>query len=385
MARAYTLNIAADTRAVKVGIDKGVIEPLEDALDVLEDIGRDGGRDLDKLEDAARDAQDSTEKVKKEFSDLAKEIRDTGRKAKTDFGDKIKDTSRGATEAVEEIGREAESTGKEMAASFDGSIESVGDAFQELTANAFAGFGPAGAVAGIAAAIGIGAVTAELQAQQERAEELKALLIDAYKSAAEEGRNFIDQATIDAQALEIFGDSARRKKAAEDAQKIGADYQTLVRALAGDVDALAFVQAQAVAKEEELNEIYNSTTGAFGDRQEALKDLGPVRALVGELETMAQTHRDGQTAAADYESFVSESSAREREQIEKTRTATQRRYEAAAEAAGKLARTPPILIPVSFQEPDAAAVRSALQRKINNLGPVRVDAEVYTRDGEPVF
>lgn len=383
MARAYTLSIAADTKAVKVGIDKGVIEPLDDALEVLEDIGREGGRDLGKLEDAARDAQDSTEKVKKEFSDLAKEIRDTGRKSKTDFGDKIKDTSRGATEAVDEIGREAESTGKEMAASFDGSTESIGDAFQELTANAFAGFGPAGAAAGIAAAIGIGTVTAALTAQQEEAEETKQALIDMYREAIDEGRNYLSEAQILGAVTDLLLDPGKQEQFRKKAAEINVDVLTYTRAQAGSYEDLQIVIDAAKKADDERGR--GAEVNSRQAQAEALKEAGSIGSIIRENEALIEQHEANKLGAEAVAQAREDSEKRQRDQIARTRATDQARYEAAARSRGALAAAPPVVIPVRFQEPDANAVRSNLQRKLNNLGPVRVDAEVYTRNGTPVY
>lgn len=379
MARAYTLNIAADTRAVKVGIDKGVIEPLEDALEVLEDIGRDGGRDLDKLEDAARDAQDQTEKVKREFSDLAKEIRETGRKAKTDFGDKIKDSSGEAKEAVDEIGREAESTGKEMAASFDGSIESIADAFQELTANAFAGFGPAGAAAGIAAALGLGVVLQAFTAQQEAADELKERITSAYRTAIEEGNSYLSEAQIIEAALDIL-QSDRRGKLEEDAKTLGVAFNTVLRAEAGDYEALKEAIAAAEQAQSERFEAGSQEAGARAMQIDT--EIGKIEGIIRSLEDQKKTHDDSRAAAAAYSEFVSESERRQREQIDKTRAADQARYEAAARQYG--VKLPSPVIPIEVSTPNIDSIVARLQRDANNKR-IRIPGSVFTRNGVEVF
>lgn len=79
------------------------------------------------------------------------------------------------SEGLSEFRDESGSTAREAAASFDGSAESIGEVFQEVAANAFAGFGPAGAIAGVAAAAGLGIALSKLteisEATNEAAEE----------------------------------------------------------------------------------------------------------------------------------------------------------------------------------------------------------------------
>lgn len=94
---------------------------------------------------------------------------------------------KGAEDGVKEMGEEANSTAKEAAASFDGSAESIIDAFQEVAANAFAGFGPAGALAGLAIAAGIGIAVGEFQKAEEAAEELRQKAIEYADEAREAG------------------------------------------------------------------------------------------------------------------------------------------------------------------------------------------------------
>ncbi|MBX9243412.1 hypothetical protein ICW40_01150 [Actinotalea ferrariae] len=166
---------ASDVRAFLKGTDD-VEKSLDAVADSLDDLAREAdtasdkiGRDLDGVGD---DGKDAAEKLERSFSD-------TFTKAKRqadDAGDSIgRDIDRGferAGEGAEEFKDEANSTAREAAASFDGSAESIADAFQEVAANAFAGFGPAGAAAGLVAAAGLGMITAALQTAAEEANAL---------------------------------------------------------------------------------------------------------------------------------------------------------------------------------------------------------------------
>jgi len=381
MAKAYTLNIAADTRAVKTAVDKGLIEPMEDALDVLEDIGR--SRDLDKLESQAEDAQDQTEKLKKEFSELATEIRDTGRKAKGDFGDKIRRATDDGSEGMKELKDEGSGTAKELAASFDGSMESISGGIQEVAANAFSGFGPAGAAAGIAAALGLGAITAELTKQQEEAEETKQALIDMYKEAIDEGRNYLSEAQILGAVTDLLLNTDKQEEFRKKAAEINVDVLTYTRAQAGSYEDLQIVIDKAKEADEERGS--GAEVNSKQAQAAALEEKNALARIIAENEVLIEQHDANKLGAEAVAQAREDSEKRQRDQIARTRATDQARYEAAARARGALASAPPVVIPVSFQEPDANAVRSNLQRKLNNLGPVRVDAAVYTRNGTPVI
>jgi hypothetical protein len=176
--------IAVDTSGVQKEINNGLVEPLEDAEDALKSLSKvDAGRDLERdLEKAGK----ATDELKDELDDTRDQLKKLGYAAK-DAGDDAKRGMNRAEEGVEEFGDEARSTAKEAAASFDGSAESIIDAFQEVAANAFAGFGPAGLLAGLAIAAGIGMAVQAFQQAEEAAEELRQKTLDYADAAIDAG------------------------------------------------------------------------------------------------------------------------------------------------------------------------------------------------------
>lgn len=138
-------------------------DSLDEAGDAAKDMGREAERAGENVEDALKEAGSEADRLDKRMSDA---FRNAG-KASSDAGKKIGDDTRKgfdkAGEGLDEFKSEANSTARESAASFDGSAESIGDSFQEVAANAFAGFGPAGALAGLAIAAGIGTAIAKMQ------------------------------------------------------------------------------------------------------------------------------------------------------------------------------------------------------------------------------
>lgn len=184
MARAHEIAIGADAKDFDRGIREGVIKPLGDAEEALEDLER-AAKSAD-LDQEIEKAQKSTNKFEAEIDDANDSLRKLGRSAR-DAGDDTKRGMKGAEDGVKEMGDEAQSTAKEAAASFDGSAESILDAFQEVAANAFAGFGPAGALAGLAIAAGVGIAVGKFQEAEEAAEELRQKSIEYADDAREAG------------------------------------------------------------------------------------------------------------------------------------------------------------------------------------------------------
>ncbi|KWR74112.1 hypothetical protein RN04_02645 [Arthrobacter sp. W1] len=135
------------------------------AMERAGDDGKDLGKDIDKGLEKAEKAVSSFEDDVKQAMRLAASAADKSGKK---IGDDMKRGFNKAEAGASEFKDEANSTARESAASFDGSAESITDAFQEVAANAFAGFGPAGALAGLAVAAGIGVA---IKAAQDLAEE----------------------------------------------------------------------------------------------------------------------------------------------------------------------------------------------------------------------
>jgi gas vesicle protein len=274
MASGINIDIAANTRDFQ-GATRDVEAALEGVADALDDVARDtqrsaeragdalsdgigdGARDAaraterlgddiaDNVQEGTRDAERSTERLERSFRDLSDAASDSTRGAGDAIGDNVR---RGTDEAAEGMGNlreEANSTARESAASFDGSAESIVGSFQEIAANAFAGFGPAGAVAGLAAAAGIGLVMAQFEKAGEASEAFKARVGELTQELIDVG---------DAQvSLEYVVDKLQEMATATDdaevslsdlnviAEKSGKSYEDLASAYAGsgkDLDDL---------------------------------------------------------------------------------------------------------------------------------------------------
>ena len=238
-------DLITDTRDVKKG--------FKDVEEALEDVG-------DSLDDVAKDGEASTEKLEKSFAELARETKAEAKQMGKDVTDSYDKMERGGKDATKEMATEGGMQAEQLASSFDGSAESIVDGFQGAAASMFQGFGPAGAAAGIAAAAGIGLITAEFQKAQEEAEETAAATDEMVASMLESGSTFVtEQAKLN--ALEAFlGDAEARKKAEEFADKIGVDlveFGSAMWGLAGDREGV----------EAKINEHY-------ADQLENIKESG---------------------------------------------------------------------------------------------------------------
>lgn len=224
MAKVHEIGIGADTRAFEDQIKKGVIEPTEDAEKALKklgdtDAGTDAARDLDKLADALKDAQRET-----------RQLADAGDKA----GDDVRRGMKRAEEGVDEFKAEAQSTAKEAAASFDGSFESIGEVAQEVAANAFAGFGPAGAAAGVAVAAGAGVMIEAIGNVGEAFDEAR----DAAFTMAYDVGGALESAGYSSRLAEWTQDTEKYKQVTDLAVASGWDELEVLDALASGGDKL---------------------------------------------------------------------------------------------------------------------------------------------------
>lgn len=168
--------VGLETRGVAKGA-KDAEKALENLEDAVGDTGTAGGKDLEKIEDELKDVQ----KQSKKTGDAVGKNLDSG-------------TTK-AKQGVADLGDEGKQTAAEVAASFDGSAESIAGGFQELAANAFSGLGPAGAAAGAAVAAGIGVIT---QAYTDAAE------------ASDEARNSAYEYGLAVGAAGKYADAANR-------------------------------------------------------------------------------------------------------------------------------------------------------------------------------
>lgn len=147
------------------------------AVDDIEKIGDEAkttGREIgDRLDAGAKEAESSTARLNDKAEAAFKRLRDRARDAGRTVGKEISDGTDKAAAGFDDMKDEAFQSGKEAAASFSGEIENIQDVIQDIAANAFVGFGPAGMAAGLASAAGLGLIWKEIEKAKDRAEELQ--------------------------------------------------------------------------------------------------------------------------------------------------------------------------------------------------------------------
>ena len=143
---------------------------------------------LTDIADAADLADSRVERIDDTVRGLTGRLEQLGRAGRTGL-DKIDDSARRAGQGLDDLRSEAAATGREAAASFTGGFDDIPDALQEVAANAFAGFGPAGAAAGMAAAAGIGLLVSALQSSADEANATKERVIELATEIDQAGGN----------------------------------------------------------------------------------------------------------------------------------------------------------------------------------------------------
>lgn len=267
-----SFSIASETTAFDNGIRRGVIAPLEDADKALEELGRTGDRELAEVEDAMEDARRDTEKFEESIKDVSDALTRVGRKGR-DTGADLDDGFDKAKQGAADFRDEANSTAREAAASFDGSAESIGGAFQEVAANAFAGFGPAGAAAGLAAAAGIGLTMAAFEASNEASEKAKEKAAEWADAYIEAGTRILSASQVIEGVQAIVTDPEQYQEAKDNAREWGVETSIALLAMAGDANALAEAQSSLKERVAEYKQAQTDSNGATLEAQGELQKL----------------------------------------------------------------------------------------------------------------
>lgn len=278
---AVNIAFASDTRAFLKGT--GDIEKaMDDVADSLDDVGRSGkdidgtiGRSLKNVGDDAQaagkeigteikqgteKAEDSVNALERKFRNAFDDVKVNAKTVGGDVGDNVKRGFDNASDGVSEFRDEANGTAREVAASFDGSAESIQGGFQEVAANAFAGFGPAGMAAGLVAAAGIGLISKEMQEAKEEAERLKervgelaAAIVEAGNASEPLAENFAKQMQDWVLGGEVMGKSYQQAKDELDTLGFkGTEVDTILRGMVGGPQEMHAATELLRRKQEEV-------------------------------------------------------------------------------------------------------------------------------------
>lgn len=278
---------------------RGFLKGTKDMEAALTDVS-------DELETTAKEGDKGLEKLSDKLAEAAKAARNAGDDIKKGIGKDSKDATKDATEGLQNMKEEALSTAKESAASFDGSAESIIGSFQEIAANAFTSFGAVGVSAGLAAAAGIGLISAAMvQAEadaveaQTRVSELGTAMIEA----GSEGSKPIETVVSDLLQIVTNGTEAVKtfKNIQKEAQDLSLDAGLLATAYAGGQEA---IDAQAASfkkliKEAEKQRDAEKERYGIATKESALY-VEDLQAQQAALEKVTQETADAAKAEADW-------------------------------------------------------------------------------------
>lgn len=353
MARAHEVAIGADGRDFNRAIKDDIIKPVEEAARSLDDLGDDGAKDLGKLETALKDVQRQSDKAGRDIgNDLDKGF-DKASKSVDGFGKNARD--------------ELKDSAREGAASFRGELTDVGDVVQEAAAN----LGPAGIIGGAVVGSILAVATESVTKWNEKIQGIKDATATMWQEAAAEGKAYLDEDAITAEAHRILWDEAY-KSDLEAAEKAGVSRSDLAIALAtGEGEAFDRVhQAFMTAREQEAQKTQDNydkygaaSEGAIRLESAEGVQIGKTISVLDEKAKSVDTNKEKAAAASEVTKTLHKD---EREQIEKTKQADQRRYEALAEHYGK---------------PIEGSVNLKINADTTSLDAAKRAAEAWARNG----
>lgn len=373
---------------------EGALDKVSDSLDdVAKDADKAGKKIGDELTDGAKDAQDAGEKMERKFRDAFDETKKDAKSTGDKVGDDVKRGFKRAEGAADEFKDEAKSTSREAAASFTGDFEDVSDAIQETLANALAGFGPMGAVAGMAAAAGIGILVSVLQSSADKAAEVKERTIDLAGAIREAGGEikdvdwagqFEDFANAIADPRSWFEPWQKASKTnaeviAADAEKLGLNYQDLFQGLAGDSEAAGRALEDINAKIAEQDEAYQQLVADGVDPAAAAAQTytGHLETQRDRLEAATEATEDAINLADLYSEAIEGSTAA----VEEYNDAQEKRLDLIKEEAELNMSAAEAQAAWAQQVLDNAKAHDELEKLIDTTSATTRDATDAVKDG----
>jgi gas vesicle protein len=261
-------DLAKDAQKTTKGVGDDFDKLAKDAKKAGDKLGHQLGNEVKA---GGKEASSALEKVEKSFKELADASKRESKEAGDKLGDGMKRGAREADSAVTSFKDEARQNFSEVASSFDGSIEGAVDGIQgTLGGLATSISGPLGlAFAGLGV-VG-GAVFTSIQ---EDAEETKEFVASAFEDMTESGKAYASEEFVNSQLKDIINDTGKMNEVQKDANSLGVDRSIVLRAQAGDQEALNLVIAAA-----------NDKYAAIRDRQREISETGA--PIPGELQGQA--------------------------------------------------------------------------------------------------
>jgi hypothetical protein len=286
-----------------------VSSAIKGTADVEQGIGK-MADSLDQLgSETAATADAAADKLSSEFKTAFDQVQAGARGAGDKVGDDIHRGARRAEEGLDELKDSGRQNAIEVAASFDGSAQSIADGFQGLAAEMFAGFGPAGVAAGVAAAAGMGLISKSLEDAEEAAETAKENIEDLRGQLEGVGN---DVSKLDAQGNFLTWSKQTTEGRTnlewmnQAVRQLGISADVLGAAWQGNGDAIAQVSAALAGRMADLNEQSTASAASSGVVDEALqaqqreltKTADVLKSYGINVQTAADQNKDAQTFLA---------------------------------------------------------------------------------------
>lgn len=282
MGKPIEIKLDADTGGAEKGIGRVAdsLGDVEDALDQVErpawgtaealrdvgDAGKDGARDavrgLDDVADAAkttareggdldRDLTKALENVKTQAKDTGKAVEDSARGMKDAFeGNEITAQDIFKENLKAELVSNMAEAGAEVVRGFkdgfDGEdMETVVDGITDTMVSVGTLGGPVGVAAGLAGGAVVQMFAGPLIAgAQEKAAQFEATFSTAFSNIVESGANLGRELSITSSVEEFAQDTQKMADATTTANALGIERGVVLRAMAGDIDALNIVEGK---------------------------------------------------------------------------------------------------------------------------------------------
>ncbi|GAA3626118.1 hypothetical protein GCM10022200_05590 [Microbacterium awajiense] len=286
--RGITIDILANVRDALNGTGD-VEQALADIESTLEDMARDGDNSVDKMSrgfrDLAKDADRSADRIEDSYRQAYRKID----RANDNIGDSGKKGFRTAADASGEFKDEALQNFGETAASFDGSMESLGQVATDTLGGVASQLPGIGIAAG-AAALGIGGVTNYLTELGEKSEEIKNDIISDFLELGDA----LDKEAVDARVRDYLNTEDTRKQAELLAEILDINVGQAVLAMAGDYESAG------VTVGEVMDGINTASGNVNTETWEGLKNTIDSTTTAMEIgEQAAKAQADAQNRTAD--------------------------------------------------------------------------------------
>lgn len=250
----------------------------DDLIDAAKRIGEQGPTEIEKMRTALRDLDGGLDDTTRAANDAAENIREGFEENSITPEDLL------GAEVMGEVLSNAAESGAEVARGFkDGfgseDVETILDGVTDTIVSVGAVGGPLGIAAGLAGATAIQAFAGPfLEDAEKTAEQFAATFDSAFENISAAGEEAGKELTISGNITELVQDVDRLNAATETANALGIDRGQVIRALAGDVDALAAVEAAGAEKVEDAADAYDKAAKAADGSLEATNALEEANA-----------------------------------------------------------------------------------------------------------